>query len=146
MRGWSFYGCGVMQLGLRHDDKGLLETTRWITLFFVPIVPLSRWRVRYAGTARRFGPDNDESFVFHHIERLPLDPLGVIQTALCGFCLVAIAIGPAVGCVFAMPCPPNSLQMALLLGSCVWPLGVTMWVQRHWRAVVQQSPESWLDT
>jgi hypothetical protein len=135
-----------MQLGLRHDEEGFLETTRWITLLFVPIVPLSRWRVRYAGTASQLGPDNDESFVFHPIDRLPLDLLGVIQTALSGYCLVAIAIGPAVGCVFAIPCPPNAIQMVFVLGTCVWPLAVTIWVERRWRAVVQHSRESWLDT
>ncbi len=31
-----------MQLGLRRDDEGELETTRWITLVFVPVIPLSR--------------------------------------------------------------------------------------------------------
>jgi hypothetical protein len=63
MRGWSVFGCGVMQLGLRRDRKGGLETTRWATLCYLPLLPLSRWRVRSAGLALP-QPLEDESFVF----------------------------------------------------------------------------------
>jgi hypothetical protein len=145
VRGWSFYGCGVMQLGLRRDDDDLLETTRWVTIFFVPVIPLSRWRVRYVGIARQVGPDNDESFVFDPIDRLPLDPYGVIQTALCGWCLFAIAVGPAVGCVFGIR-RATTIQMALALGACCWPLLVTIWVQRRWRVFLERPPGSWPNT
>jgi hypothetical protein len=134
-----------MQLGLRRDDDGLLETTRWITLFFVPVIPLSRWRVRYVGLARQVGPDNDESFVFDPIERLTLDPYGVMRTALCGWCLFAIAVGPAVGCVFGIR-RATTTQMAFVFGACCWPLLVILWVQRRWRAFLERPPGSWPDT
>jgi hypothetical protein len=143
MRGWSSYGCGLMQLGLRRGEEGILETTRWITLFFVPLVPLSRWRGRCLGTASQFGPDHDESFLFEPVDRLPLDPRGLVRTALSGWCLFAIAVGPAVGCILWVPQPPNNAQLALVLGSCVWPLLVTIWVKRRWRAVLQLPPEAW---
>ncbi|HEY1378962.1 MAG TPA: hypothetical protein VGF55_19325 [Gemmataceae bacterium] len=38
MRGWSVLGCGVMQLGLRHDRGGDLETTRWVTVCYLPLL------------------------------------------------------------------------------------------------------------
>ena len=137
MRGWSFYGCGVMQLGLRRDDDGALETTRWITLFFAPVVPLSRWRVRYIGIAPLVGPDNDESFAFEPLDRLPLDLIGVVRTALSGWCLFAIAVGPTVACALGIRPPATTLQLALAIGSAVWPLLVTIWVQRRWRAFLE---------
>ncbi len=75
MRGCSFYGTGLMQLGLRRDNEGELETTRWVTLVFVPVIPLSRWRVRYMGMASQLGPDNDESFVFRTGGAIATGPL-----------------------------------------------------------------------
>ena len=42
MRGWSVFGCGVMQRGLRRDRAGSLEMTRWVTLGYLPLLPLSR--------------------------------------------------------------------------------------------------------
>ena len=143
MRGFSFYGTGLMQLGLRRDNEGELETTRWVTLVFVPVIPLSRWRVRSMGMASQLGPDNDESFVFEPVERLPLDLFAVIRTALSGWCLFAIAVGPGMACVFGIRPPATRFEMALILGSCVWPLLVTIWVQRRWRAFLEQPPESW---
>ena len=145
MRGWSFCGCGLMQLGLRWDDEGNLETTRWITLLFVPILPVSRWRVRYAGTAETLGPDDDESFLFEPIERLSLDPSGVLGTALCGWCLFGVAVGPALGCVFGIHGAADKLQMVLVFASCLWPLLVVIWVQRRCQALVQRPPGSWSD-
>src|SRR5262245_29046538 len=101
MRGRSVFGCGVMQLGLRRDREGGLETTRWVTLCYLPLLPLSRWRVRYAGLALP-QPLEDESFVFERLCRLPLGAVGVLRTACCGWCLVALAVGPALACVFGI--------------------------------------------
>src|SRR5262245_2383363 len=72
VRGWSVYGCGLMQLGLRRDWEGRLETTRWLTLFYLPLVPLSRWRVRFIQIPLPM-PKEDETFEFEPLERLPLD-------------------------------------------------------------------------
>src|SRR4051794_1128812 len=111
MRGWSVYGCGIMQLGLRRDDAGGVETTRWVTLFYLPVLPFSRWRVRYVGIAMP-GPKEDESFNFEPLERLPLNAGGMLWTALCGWCLAAIAVGPALGCVFGIQGAANNFEMA----------------------------------
>jgi hypothetical protein len=138
MRGWSVFGCGVMQLGLRRGPEGGLETTRWVTLCYLPLLPLSRWRVRYVGTALPTAPLEDVSFVFEPLGRLPLRAGGVLWTACCGWCLVALAVGPALGCVFGIQGPASNAQMALVYASCCWPLLVLIAVQRRQRAVVQR--------
>src|SRR5262245_47635014 len=99
MRGFSVYGCGVMQLGLCRDEEGRLETTRWVTLFYLPLLPVARWRVRYVTMALP-GPKEDETFVFAPVERLPLEAASVVWTAWCGWSLVALAIAPALLCIF----------------------------------------------
>jgi hypothetical protein len=137
MRGWSVFGCGVMQLGLRRDHEGRLETTRWITLCYLPLLPLSRWRVRYAGMALP-QPLEDESFVFEPQERLPVKAVGVLRTAWCGWCLVALALGPALGCALGIQGAANNFEMALVFASCCWPLLVLIAVQRRRQAFVQR--------
>jgi len=136
MRGFSVYGCGLMQLGLRRDADGL-EITRWMTVLYLPLVPLSRWRVRPAGVV--FPPEYhvDESFRFHPVARLPLDVLGVLQTAAAGWLLVAVAVGPAIGSALTFQAPVNHLEFAVLMATCAWPLAVYLWVQRRARAVVR---------
>jgi hypothetical protein len=137
MRGWSVFGCGVMQLGLRRDHEGGLETARWVTLCYLPLLPLSRWRVRPVGMALP-GPLEDVSFVFEPLERLPLQAGGVFRTAWCGWCLAAVAVAPALGCAFGIRGRANNFQMALVFASCCWPLLVLIGVQRHQRALVQR--------
>jgi hypothetical protein len=137
MRGWSVFGCGVMQLGLRRHHEGGLETTRWVTLCYLPLLPLSRWRVRYAGMALA-GPLEDLSFAFEPLERLPLAAGGALATACSGWCLGAPALGPALACAFGIQGPANNFQMALVFASCGWPLLVLLAVQRRWRALVQR--------
>jgi hypothetical protein len=135
MRGWSSYGCGIMLLGVRRSDDGL-ETTRWLTLFFLPLVPLSRWRVRYVGVPIGSGQD-DPTFEFEPLERLPLDLEGTSRTFLSGWTLGAIALTPAAACVFGIQGAANNWQMALVFASCVWPLVVLLWVMRRWTKLVR---------
>src|SRR5262249_17878600 len=138
MRGWSVFGCGVMQLGLRRDRAGGLETTRWGTLCYLPLLPLSRWRGRYAGVSIRLALLEDVALVFEPLGRLTLNAGGVFWTAWCGWCLVAVALAPALGCVIGIQGPANHFQMALVLASCCWPLLVLIAVQWHQRALVQR--------
>ena len=42
----SFDGFGVMMLDYRSVEDGNFEATRWFTLCFVPIIPLSVWKIK----------------------------------------------------------------------------------------------------
>ena len=136
MRGFSVYGCGLMQLGLRRGADGL-ETTRWLTVLYLPLIPLSRWRVLPAGIVFPPEPHVDESFRFHRIARLPLDFLGVLQTAAAGWLVVAVAVGRAIGCALTFEAPVNLPEFAILMATCAWPLAVFIWVQRRAKAVIR---------
>lgn len=136
MRGFSIYGCGLMQLGLRRDADGL-EMTRWVTVLYLPLIPLSRWRVRPGGIV--FPPEHhvDESFRFHPVERLPLDILRVLQTATAGWLLVAVAISPMIACALTFQAPVNRMEFAIVMATCAWPLVVYIWVLRRAREIVR---------
>jgi hypothetical protein len=126
-----------MQLGLRRDSAGRLETTRWITFCYLPLLPLARWRVAYVGTVLP-GPWEDEPFVFEPRERLPLNVGGVLWTAFCGWFLVALALGPALSCAFMIQTPASTLEMVVVFATCCWPLVLWILVQRRQRAIVQR--------
>jgi hypothetical protein len=79
----------------------------------------------------------DESFRFHPIQRLPLDIAGTLQTAAAGWLMVAVAVGPAVGCALTFEAPVNRLEFTILMATCAWPLAVFLWVQRRARAIVR---------
>jgi hypothetical protein len=125
-----------MQLGLRRDADGL-ETTRWLTLLYLPLIPLSRWRVRPAGVVFPVEYHVDESFRFHPVERLPLDIAGTLLTVTARWLLVAIAVGPAVGCAFALQAPVSVFEFAVAMASCAWPLAVFWLVQRRAKTIVR---------
>lgn len=137
LRGYSVHGCGVMLLGLRRDEGGGLETTRWLTLFYLPLLPLARWRVEYLGTTGGEHQD-DETFVFHRVERLPLDLEGMSRTLLAGWGLAAIAFGPAAACVLLIQGAANNWQMAGVFASCIWPVALLFWVQYRQRKFVRR--------
>jgi hypothetical protein len=118
---------------------GGLETTRWVTFCDLPFLPLARWRARYAGMATPM-PKEDESFVFEPLQRLPLGAGGVFRTAGCGWCSVALAVGPVLGCLFGVQGPASPFEMALVFASWCWPLLILIAVQRRWRAIVQPPP------
>jgi hypothetical protein len=126
-----------MLLGLRRDEVGRLETTRWLTLFYIPVLPLGRWRVEYLGTTGGEQQD-DETLLFARVERLPLDLEGMSRTVLAGWALGVIAIGPAIAGVLLIQGAANNWQMAGVFASCIWPLVVLLWVQRRQRRFVRR--------
>ena len=136
MRGFSIYGCGLMQFGLRRDADGL-EMTRWLTVLYLPLIPLSRWRVRPAGVVFPLEYHVDESFRFHPVERLPLDIARALLTGTAAWLLVAIAVGPALGCAFALQAPVSVVEFAVAMALCAWPLAVFVLVQRRAKAIVR---------
>lgn len=141
LRGYSLYGCGVMLLGLRRDETGALETTRWATLFYVPVLPLSRWQVEYVGLEGGEYQD-DETLVFWGLERLSLDLEGVSRTLLAGWFLGAVAVGPAVAAAFLVKPPVPVWLFVGVIATAVWPLAVILWVQRRWRKIARRG--SWV--
>ena len=137
LRGYSLYGCGVMLLGLRRDETGVLQTTRWLTFLYMPVLPFSRWRVEYVG--REGGEyQDDETLVFWGLERLSLDLEGVSRTLLAGWFLGAVAVGPAVAAAVLVKPPVPAWLFAGVITTAVWPLAVILWVQRRWRKVARE--------
>jgi hypothetical protein len=128
-----------MHLAPRRAPDGGLETTRWLTLCYVPLVPLSRWRVRVVGRVIP-RPREDGAFLFEPLERLPLSLGAAFTTAVGGWCLAALGLGPLAACLVECAGTARFVQMAVFFPACVWPAVLVEWVERRRRAVIQGSP------
>jgi len=140
VRGRSYYGCGIMHLAFRREANGALETTRWLTLCYLPLVPLSRWRVRFVGLVAPL-PREDEALLFEPLERLCLSAGAALATAAGGWCLAALALGPLAACLVECAGAARLAQMAVFFPACLWPVVLVEWVQRRRRAVIRGSRE-----
>src|SRR5450759_4149969 len=64
---FSLNGCGTRYLGCRWQSDGTYVATKWITLFFLPLVPLNSVRVIEGG----IGGNNPIGFGFGSVKVIP---------------------------------------------------------------------------
>lgn len=83
----SFNGCGTTLLDYRPHGDGTYEATRWITLFYLPLIPLSAWIVQ---PIRREANMRRETY---HYERLGEGKLK-LSRVLVTYLLTLLAVGP----------------------------------------------------
>src|SRR5437899_1825893 len=69
---YSIYGIGVTIHGIQRRPEGRVEFTSWISVLWVPIIPLRSWSALYAGERP---PDGitDEAHCFADVHRVPHD-------------------------------------------------------------------------
>ena len=80
---YSINGCGTMLLDYLALPDGTYVATRWITVFFLPIVPLSAYLI-----CPTLQDGTTSSFLI--IDRAPLNPLRILRTYL----LVVVGLAP----------------------------------------------------
>jgi hypothetical protein len=97
-------GCGTMFYGWRHNKEDS-TATKWFTLFYIPIIPLGRSRLRaltdfekekffsspgaLAAAIVGYGSRTD---LYQIKERLPLDGLSVLLTYLKAYLLLPLLV------------------------------------------------------
>src|SRR5262245_6537705 len=95
--GWySTHGTGVTIHGVRpsETDVGRIEFTSWISVFWIPLIPLRSWSAVYAGEALGDGIF-DGGHAFSELKRIPHQKLLLLQTFARGILMLAIAVLPA---------------------------------------------------
>lgn len=81
-------GCGTLHYDWSHSDDGTSCATKWIVLFFFPVIPLKREHLRV---------ENANALNAMHIPcgKVPMEAYGVIRTYLKAYLLVpAVLMGP----------------------------------------------------
>lgn len=133
LRNASLDGCGLRVLGIHPLERHEIRVTVWLTLFYVPLLPLATWRVTYAGEALTFVDGIDDVLLFRKIERLPLDFGGAVRTLFIGWGAFLFGSLPLV-LIFlrVMNRAANTVEMILLFASVLWLCGVAF-VHMHWQ-------------
>lgn len=129
LSGFSIYGIGVSVLGYRPFPNGLYRVTLWITLFFIPIFPLTSrivrpFKIQNSSVNRVLIGD---SFGFDIIGQESLRLANVIRTYILGWSLAFVALTPVVLCVqYGQKYWPNGGSpewFVFLTVTCIiWPI------------------------
>jgi hypothetical protein len=85
----SFNGCGTMLLDYRALADGTYEATRWLTVFYLPLVPLSAYVIEPTSQEISYGR---ETAKFSIIDQTPLSIARVLRTYL----LVIVGLAPVI--------------------------------------------------
>jgi hypothetical protein len=108
-------GCGTMHYDWSHLQDGTAQATKWIVLFFFPIVPLKREHLRVADTRTLGG-------AYYIYGRVPMRAYGIARTYLKAYLLVPVilVVPPAILFLGAM----QALKYLNLDFHGPWPAGV----------------------
>src|SRR5262245_22319318 len=94
MAWYSIYGTGVTLHGVTRAEGDRVEFTAWLSVFWVPLLPLSSWSGHYAGQAESLG-DLERSERFTDLHRIAHNPFRLLQTFSRGLLTALLAAAPA---------------------------------------------------
>jgi hypothetical protein len=102
---WSFWGCGSGMLFYSRIAEGLYETTQWITIAGMPVIPLSTWVISpVAFEVNRFIEGSfKEHFTVHG--RRPFSAVRVLRMYALALGAFALCLGPLVVAFLLIPRP-----------------------------------------
>src|SRR5262245_60679021 len=128
MNWFSVYGTGAMLYGIVQRPDGRMEFTVWLSVLWIPLVPLSSWSARYVGEAVQAIPG--ESHWFADLQRIPHNRGRQAKTFLSALLLVAAAIAP----IWVMIERTNgraatTVEMIIVLACTVWAAGLPISVE-----------------
>ncbi len=78
-----------MLLDYRALANGRYEATRWVTVFYLPVVPLSAYVIEPSGQARSYGQETSK---FSIIDQAPISIVRVLRT----YGLVVLGLAPVI--------------------------------------------------
>lgn len=126
---YSIYGTGVTIHGVRPsvEEDGRVELTTWLSLFWIPLIPLASWSVRYAGETLGDGV-TDNSHRFLDGKPIPHDWACLLQTFARGLVALAVAVAPAAYIIWRINGrAANHVETTLAIASAFWPVGLVFY-------------------
>ena len=130
----SFMGTGAQLIGHRPVSPGVYEAQRWVTVLFVPVLPVDGWVIQpLALQGINLGAVVGETFRFRVLGRVRVSPwrVGALYAAI--LATTAAALLPYAFVMSWLPKGPKpAAQVALMFMVTVWPL-VVLGVVNHRR-------------
>lgn len=123
---YSIYGTGATLYGIERRNDGRVEFTAWLSVFRIPVLPLSSWSAVYTGECPPNGI-TDESHCFVDLERIPHDWPRVIQTFALGLLAAVVAVAPSAFMIwFTNGRAATNVEMVFVFGSALCSVGVVI--------------------
>ena len=124
LKPYSVNGTGIRLIDYLRVSTDTYEATRWLTFFFVPLIPIGTWLIR-PGTSE--GQGLGMSYNFQILDKRPLrwnrvgrmwlfNLLAALPVTLCG--------------IFETPGENTNLWFTLLIFSVLWAFAVLIYAQR----------------
>ena len=136
----SFYGIGVTLLDYRPSSAQTYEVTRWITFLWLPLIPISSWRIRpIKSESVNLGFAIGGQQNFEILEDRPLQLNRVLKTYALGYLIGAMAVLPMILAITFFPKPPTTLQTTLLVASAIWPILILGFIDRRHEKIYDQA-------
>jgi len=127
---YSIYGTGATIHGIERRRDGRVEFTSWLSVLWVPIVPLRSWSALYAGERP---PDGitDEAHCFADVQRAPHDWGRNGRTLATGLAVAICAVAPAALMIARTDGrAATNGEMVIVFASAIWPVGLVIWSER----------------
>ncbi|HUG70368.1 MAG TPA: hypothetical protein VMM76_21645 [Pirellulaceae bacterium] len=137
MRTISIYGTGIRSYGYEPDLPGSVIATFWLSVLFVPLVPLRRAKCRYVGESTT-DPNFDTVSLLDEVERLPISLLSITKTYSLAIAAIIVALGPvAVMLVRFHNRAATFVEFVLTLLFSAWPVGVIILLEKREREIME---------
>lgn len=134
---WSFYGTGIAVLGYERQGDSTYLVTRWITVLFFPLIPLSCWIILpVRSDLLAVGTLVGETHRFTIVRRAPLTTVTVLRTYGYAIALTLVAVLPAAvlfgaGIIQALRKAHDVIGFVVFLLAVGWPVVVLGWLNNR---------------
>ena len=124
LKPYSVNGTGIRLLDYRQASEDTYEATRWLTILFIPILPLGTLLIR-PGTVEGVG--TAMRYTFQFLGKQPMNWRRVWRM----YAIDLIAALPAALCAwFETPGETTDLWISIFVFSILWGVGVLAFTQR----------------
>jgi hypothetical protein len=131
LKPYSVNGTGIRLLDYCRVSADTYEATRWLTLLFIPLLPIGTLLIR-PGTAEGVG--TSMQYRFQLLGKRPMRWKRVGRM----YAMTLLAALPVTLCAyFETPGEQTNMWLALLVLSLLWGIGVLVYAQRDKRGVYQ---------
>jgi hypothetical protein len=124
LKPYSVNGTGIRLLDYQQVSAGTYQVTRWLTILFIPILPIGALLIR-PGTAEGVGTSMQYNFQLLGKRPMPWKRIARMY----GMTLLA-ALPVTLCAVFETPGEQTNMFLALFIFSILWAIGVLIYAQR----------------
>lgn len=124
-------GCGVRFYDLEREPPDVILATQWISLLYVPIIPLRRARCR-VGLVSAPLPDFDDRLTFTECRRAPMEVGGIVVTYISALAALLVTIGPIAFFIWlteGRAAKPS--EVGVVFGFILLTVGLMIWQQNR---------------